>query len=88
MLTLCSLQHNYHVSAPPIGPYQGESVDNFNWGVRRPSLTNLDGELIGGVEREARQQVFVYLYICIICICSITGSTGRKARAVTRSWAP
>lgn len=33
---------------------EGESVDNFNWGVRRPSLTNLEGELIGGVEREAR----------------------------------
>merc|ERR1719334_942130 len=35
---------------------EGESVDNFNWGVRRPSLTNLDGELIGGVEREARDR--------------------------------
>merc|ERR1719445_1851409 len=35
---------------------EGESVDNFNWGVRRPSLTNLDGELIGGLEREARDR--------------------------------
>jgi len=23
---------------------EGESVDNFNWGVRRPSLSNLEGE--------------------------------------------
>merc|ERR1712240_865455 len=29
---------------------EGESVDNFNWGVRRPSLSNLEGELVGGVE--------------------------------------
>merc|ERR1719431_683241 len=28
---------------------EGESVDNFNWGVRRPSLSNLEGELVGGV---------------------------------------
>ena len=52
---------------------EGESVDNFNWGVsvrknelsintgmivqvRRPSLTNLDGELIGGIEREVRDR--------------------------------
>jgi len=32
------------------------SVDNFNWGVRRPSLTNLEGEGLTGdrVEREQR----------------------------------
>ena len=23
---------------------EGESVDNFNWGVRRPSISNLEGE--------------------------------------------
>jgi hypothetical protein len=23
--------------------FQGESIDNFNWGVRRPSLSHLDG---------------------------------------------
>merc|ERR1719319_1683027 len=27
---------------------EGESVDNFNWGVRRPSLTNLEGEVPRG----------------------------------------
>ena len=27
---------------------EGESVDNFNWGVRRPSLSNLD-QTEGGV---------------------------------------
>ena len=24
--------------------FQGESVDNFNWGVRRPSLSRLEGD--------------------------------------------
>merc|ERR1719397_2046791 len=33
---------------------EGESVDNFNWGVRQPSISNLEGELIGGIEREVR----------------------------------
>jgi hypothetical protein len=28
---------------------EGESVDNFNWGVRRPSLSNLDQSEGGGV---------------------------------------
>ena len=27
---------------------QGESVDNFNWGVRRPSLSRLEGTEAGG----------------------------------------
>ncbi len=27
--------------------FQGESVDNFNWGVRRPSLSHLEGA-VGG----------------------------------------
>jgi len=26
---------------------EGESVDNFNWGVRRPSLSHLDGSFTG-----------------------------------------
>merc|ERR1712142_162749 len=34
---------------------EGESVDNFNWGVRRPSLSNMEGELIGGVEQRLPQ---------------------------------
>jgi len=34
---------------------EGESVDNFNWGVRRPSLSNLEGELVGGVEQRLPQ---------------------------------
>ena len=29
---------NYHINF-----FQGESVDNFNWGVRRPSLSHLEG---------------------------------------------
>ncbi len=28
---------------------EGESVDNFNWGVRRPSLTNLEDQ--GSVDK-------------------------------------
>ena len=28
--------------------FQGESVDNFNWGVRRPSLSQLEGDEMGG----------------------------------------
>ena len=29
---------------------EGESVDNFNWGVRRPSISNLEAETSGGID--------------------------------------
>ena len=31
---------------------QGESIDNFNWGVRRPSLSHLDGGAGSGLDGE------------------------------------
>jgi hypothetical protein len=31
---------------------QGESIDNFNWGVRRPSLSHLDGGAGSGMDGE------------------------------------
>ena len=34
---------------------EGESVDKFNWGVRRASSSNMEGELIGGLEQHLPQ---------------------------------
>jgi Furry protein C-terminal len=32
--------------------FKGESIDNFNWGVRRPSLSHLDGGAGSGLDGE------------------------------------